>query len=219
MREALDRQLGVLLEKIMEMGGIAERMVGRAVDGLLAGDDAALADVTAMERDVNRLQVEIDDLAVKVVVHQQPVARDVRQVIVAGRCATDVERIADQAVNVSQSARYVHADADAVEPPERLREMADLARALVADALMALVTRDVEMAASVLEREPKVDALRDAVFREMLRTMIADPLAARTAMSLILISRNLERVGDHATNIAEEVVYLVRGRDIRHGGN
>ena len=96
--------------------------------------------------------------------------------------------------------------------------MADLARALVGDALMALITRDVAMAESVLQREPGVDALRDAIFRELLKTMITDPLASRTAMSLVLISRNLERVGDHATNVAEEVIYLVRGRDVRHGG-
>ena len=217
-REALDQQLRELLEKIMQMGGLAERMIGRAVDGLFDADDAALADVLAMERQANQLQLDIDELAVKVVVHQQPVARDVRSVFVASRCATDVERIADQAVNISQSARFVHADPDAAEPPERLREMADLARALVGDALMALITRDVAMAESVLQREPQVDAFRDAIFRELLKTMITDPLASRTAMSLVLISRNLERVGDHATNVAEEVIYLVRGRDIRHGG-
>ena len=97
--------------------------------------------------------------------------------------------------------------------------MADLARSLLADALAALVTRDVELAATVLEREPTLDALRDATLRDLLRTMMADPLSARAAMSLILVSRNLERVGDHATNAAEEVVYLVRGRDIRHGAS
>ena len=162
MRDALDQQLAELLQKIMQMGGLAERMIGRAVDGLFDGDETAIDDVAALEREVNRLQLDIDEQAVRVTVHQQPVARDVRLVFVASRCATDVERIADQAVNISQSAGYVHADSDALAPPERLREMADLARELVGDALMALVTRDVSLAESVLEREPRVDALRDA---------------------------------------------------------
>ena len=216
MREAFDAELRGLLEKIMQMGGIAERMIARAVRGVFEPDGAALAEVLRDEDQVNRLQLAIDEQAVAITVRHQPVARDVRLVFGASRCATDVERIADQAVNIAQSARYVHAAPGGPTPPAALAEMAELARRLLADALAAVVTRDVRLAEQVLAGEPRVDALRDAVFRELLGGMIADPLGSRAALSLILISRNLERVGDHATNIAEEVVYLVRGRDIRH---
>jgi phosphate transport system protein len=216
MRDALDTQLRELLEKIMQMGGLAEGMIGRAVQGVFEDDDRILAEVLRDEERVNRLQIEIDEKAVSVTVHQQPVARDVRLVFVAVRVATDVERIADQAVNIAQNSTHLHASGDFTAAPPLLREMADAVRRLVSDALAALVTNDVGLAQAVLEREPEVDRLRDLIFRDLLRSIITDPIGAHSALALILIGRNLERIGDHATNIAEEVIYLVRGRDIRH---
>ena len=219
MREAFDDGLRRLLERIMEMGGLAEGMVGDAVAALADEDDARLATIDERERRVNDLQVETDEAAVSLTVRQQPVARDVRMVFVAGRCAADVERVADQAVNIAGSVRHFLAaeERDRAIVPRVLGEMADAARRALADALTAVVTRDVALAEEVLAREPGIDAQRDEAFRELLSVMITRPHQSGSALSLVLVSRNLERVGDHATNLAEEAIYLVRGRDVRHG--
>lgn len=217
MRQAFDAELRKLLERIMEMGGLAEGMVGDAVRGLMTHDDEALAAVHQREQRVNLLQNEIDEQAVRLIVTQQPVGRDVRLIFAASRCAVDVERVADQAVNIAGNAQH-HFGADvAAEVPEELPAMADASRQALADALGAFVMRDVAMAARLLMNEPRIDELRDAVFKRLLYQMITEPLASPSTLSLLLVSRNLERIGDHATNVAEEVIYLVRGKDIRHG--
>ena len=219
MREAFDEQLRGLLERIMEMGGLAEKMLGDAVAGLLDEDEDAFSRVREAEVRVNQLHLDIDNAAISLTIQQQPVARDVRMIFVASRCAADVERVGDQAVNISDSSRHyleTFADGRSMVPPQ-LAELASAARAALADALTALVTRDVALAELVLRGEPTVDDLRDTVFKELLYEMITRPAASSSALSLLLISRNLERVGDHATNIAEELIYLVNGSDIRHG--
>lgn len=217
MREAFDAELRKLLEEIMEMGGLAEKMVSDAVRGLIEQNETALAAVFQHERRVNLLQNEIDEQAVRLTVTQQPVGRDVRLIFAASRCAADVERVADQAVNIAGNTRH-HFDADVqAEVPEELPAMADAARRALVDALGAFIMRDVALAEGVLKNEPHIDALRDAVFKKLLYQMITEPLASPSALSLLLVSRNLERIGDHATNVAEEVIYLVRGKDIRHG--
>ena len=219
MREAFDDGLRGLLEQIMEMGGLAEGMVRDAVAALADEDAGRLSSIAERERRVNALQVEVDEAAVALTVRQQPVARDVRMVFVAGRCAADVERVADQAVNVAGSVRRFVAlpEFERATVPRVLGEMADAARRALGDALTALVTRDVELAREVLAREPAIDQQRDEAFRELLSVMITRPHQSAGALSLVLVSRNLERIGDHATNIAEEAIYLVRGTDVRHG--
>jgi phosphate transport system protein len=223
MRDAFEDQLAQLLQKIMRMGGLAEAMLDAAVKSLLVDDPALAAAVYDRERQVNALQSEVDEDAVRITVQFQPVARDVRFVFVAGRAATDVERIADLAVNVYQNARHATAaaapaggGAPSVRMPIELGAMADRVLRMLGDALTALVARDVALADRVLAAEDEVDRYRDRVFHAMLDGMIGDRAAAQRAMSYVLVARNLERVGDHATNVAEEVIYMVRGRDVRH---
>ncbi len=218
MREAFDAELRVLLEKIIEMGGLAEGMVADAAAGLEAHDADALVDVHEREDRVNALQIEIDELAVRLTVTQQPVASDVRLIFVATRCAADVERVADQAVNVSGSVHHYLQESSQADVPSEVLAMVKESRRSFADALAAFITRDVALSREVLRREPTINGLRDAVFKEVLYEMITRPAVASSALSLLLISRNLERIGDLATNVAEEVVYLVEGRDIRHNG-
>ena len=217
MRTVFDDGLRELLEKIMEMGGLAEHMLGQAVASLGDDDDRRLAGILEREERVNRLQIELDERAVSLTVQQQPVARDVRMVFVAGRFATDVERIADQATNVALSAGHYRQAAVRAEVPAELGELASAARRQLADALAAMVVRDVAAARAVIDQEKRLNQLRDETFRKLLFEMITNSAAASSALSLLLISRNLERVGDHAANVAEEVIYLVEGRDIRHG--
>ena len=209
-------QLQELLRTVVVMGSAAEGMVRSAVGGLVARDEAALAAVFDKEQEVNAMQVAVDDRAVRLTVLQQPVATDARFLFMASRIGGELERIADQAVNICQNARHVLAQPP-LKPMVDLPVMADVAQRMVRDSLTAMIDRDVALAARVLEQEEQVDAFRDQVFRTLLTYMMADPGTIQRAMSLILIARNLERIGDHATNIAEEVIYWIQGRDVRHG--
>jgi phosphate transport system protein len=216
MQRHFDEQLQELLQQLVTMGRTAEAMVHAAVRMLIDRSEAAGPEIDAREQEVNALQVEIDDRAVKLTALQQPVAADVRTLFMASRISTELERIADQAVNIRQNARFL-LQAPPLKPLVDIPLMAEIAEGMVRDALEALVRRDCSLAERVLREETKVDAFKDQIFRELLTYMMADPATIHRALALILISRNLERVGDHATNIAEEVVYLVKGRDIRHG--
>jgi len=218
MQRHFDEQLQELLQQLVTMGRTAEAMVHAAVRMLIERSEAPGAEIDAREREVNALQMEVDDRAVKLTALQQPVAADVRTLFMASRIATELERIADQAVNVRQNARLL-LQAPPLKPLVDIPLMAGIAEGMVRDGLEALVRRDTALAQRILdEDEKRVDAFKDQIFRELLTYMMADPATIPRALALILITRNLERVGDHATNIAEEVIYLVKGRDVRHGG-
>jgi phosphate transport system protein len=211
-----DEQLHELYQKVVAMGLLAESMIQTAVASLIERNEALAAQVFAKEEEVNRLQVEVDDRAVKLTALHQPVAEDARFLFMASRIGGELERIADQAINICQNAHFV-LEAPPLKPILDLPAMADVAQKMVRDSLTAMMNRDVAMANRVLEEERRVDAYRDTVFRTLLTYMMADPGTIQRALSLILIARNLERIGDHATNIAEEVIYWIQGRDIRHG--
>ncbi len=209
-------QLQELLQKVVLMGSIVESMIHRAVDSLIARDESMTAAVFEKEREVNALQVAVDDLAIKLTVLQQPVARDARFLFMASRIGGELERIGDLAINICENLRYL-LEAPPLKPLVDVPIMADIAQKMVRDSLSAMIAKDVALANTVLEEEKKVDAFRDQIFRTLLTYMMADPGTIQRALSLILISRNLERIGDHATNIAEEVIYWIQGRDVRHG--
>jgi phosphate transport system protein len=209
-------QLEDLFQRIVMMGSITESMIQSAVNGLVSRNEASLDDVFTKEQQVNELQVEVDDRAVKLTVLQQPVAQDARFLFMASRIGGELERIADQAINICQNARFVF-QGPPLKPLVDLPIMADIAQSMVRDSVTAMINHDVQLANRVLEEEEKVDAFRDNIFRILLTHMMADPGTIQRAMSLILIARNLERIGDHATNVAEEVIYWIQGRDVRHG--
>ncbi len=210
-----DELIQELLDKLLLMGRLAESMVQTALRVLIERNASLGDEVNRKENTVNELQIEIDDSAVKLTALQQPVGTDVRFLFMASRIATELERIADQAVNIVENAHHV-INAPPLKPFVDLPVMGEVAERMVRDGLEALVARDCSLANKVLEEEKKVDAYRDQIFRVLLTYMMADPGTIQRALALILISRNLERVGDHATNIAEEVIYLVEGREVRH---
>jgi phosphate transport system protein len=210
-----DDQLQELLNTVATMGELAESMVRTAVKALVSRDESLTLEVFAREREVNSLQVAVDDQAIRLTVLQQPVARDARFLFMASRIGGELERIADQAINICQNTHYV-LQSPPLQPLVGLPVMADVAVKMVRDGVAAMMRRDVALANTVLEEEEKVDAHRDQIFRVLLTHMMSDPTTIQRALSLILIARNLERVGDHATNIAEEVIYWVQGRDVRH---
>lgn len=215
MQRHFDGQIQELLEKIVRMGRLAESMIQAALRALIERDGSLCEEVIRKEEEVNELQIEIDDRAVKLTALQQPVAGDVRFLFMASRIATELERIADQAVNVCHNTAYL-LNAPVLKPFVDLPRMGEIAEKMVHDGIDALVARDCVLASRIFEDEKKVDAFRDHIFRVLLTYMMADPGTIPRALALILISRNLERVGDHATNIAEEVIYLVEGREVRH---
>ncbi len=210
-----DEQLQELLQKVVMMGSMAESMIELAVTGLVHRNEGMMNDVFVKEQEVNTLQVAVDDMAVKLTILQQPVAADARFLFMASRIGGELERIADQAINICQNAHYV-LEAAPLKPLVDLPIMADIAQKMVRDSLSAMIKRSVPLAEKVLHEEDKVDAFRDQIFRTLLTYMMADPGTIQRALSLILIARNLERIGDHATNIAEEVIYWIQGRDVRH---
>jgi len=216
MQRHFDEQMQGLLEKLVLMGRLAESMVQLALRVLIERNESLTDEVMRKENEVNDLQLEIDDRAVKLTALQQPVGSDVRFLFMASRIATELERIADQAVNICENAHHV-VKAAPLKPLVDLPRMGEISETMVRESIEALVNRDCEMARVVLEEEKQVDLFRDQIFRVLLTYMMADHGTIERALALILISRNLERVGDHATNIAEEVIYLVEGREVRHG--
>jgi phosphate transport system protein len=211
----LNEKLRDLLERLLLMGRLAESMVQTALRALVERDESLGAEVVEKENKVNALQIEIDDRAVKLTALQQPMGTDVRFLFMASRIATELERIGDQAINIIQNAQPI-LRSPSLRPMVDLPVMGEIAEKMVRDSLEALVNRDCSLANLVLEEEKKVDAYRDKIFRVLLTYMMADPGTIKRCLALILISRHLERVGDHATNIAEEVIYLVEGREVRH---
>ena len=211
----MDEKIQELLEKILLMGRLAESMLQIALRVLIERNESLRDEAFRKEKEVNDLQIEIDDSAVTLTALQQPVGTDVRFLFMASRIATELERIADQAVNIIQNAQYV-INKSPLKPLVDLPVMGEITEKMVRDSLEALVLKDCSLANRVLEDEKTVDAYRDQIFRVLLTFMMADPGTIERALALILISRNLERVGDHATNIAEEVIYLVEGREVRH---
>jgi len=215
MERHFERDLEELKERLLWMGSLAERSVHQGVHAVLEADEKLALAVLDEENAINELQIEVDDRVVQLLALQQLMAADLRFVLAIARINNDLERIGDQAVNIAQSAqRILHHPR--VKPYVDLPRMGELAEKMMRDSLDSLVRRDVELARSVLARDDQVDQLRDQLFRELLTYMMGDSAVVFPAFELILVAKNLERVADHATNIAEDVIYMVAGSDVRH---
>ena len=209
-------ELEQLKQRLFDMSARAEALVDLAVDALLKRDTAKAETVIAVDREVDTLEIEIERLAVSLLALQQPMARDLRFIISAIKISSDLERVGDHAVNIAQSAlRLVEMKSDITPDPE-IEDMARRARAMLADALDAFVRADGKLGREVCRRDDQVDALHDSLFRILLTHMLEDPSTISAALELFLVSRNLERVADLATNIGEDAVYLAEGKSIKH---
>ena len=208
-------ELDVLKTRLLEMGGLAEERVRHAVQGLADRDFGLIEAVLAGDEPVNQLHIEIDDRVLKLLALHQPVAADLRAVMAAVKINTDLERVADLAVNIAEAAKR-YAQHPPVKKLIEIPRMTDIAQAMLRDALDAYVNGDVALAQHVLNEDDKLDALKTQIFRELLTYMLQDPTTIEPALDLILVSRHLERIGDHATNVAEDVIFMVSARDVRH---
>lgn len=208
-------ELDELKRRLLAMAGLAEDRVRLAVRGLVDRDQTLIAQVLQGDAELNRFHVEIDDRCFKLLALRQPMAGDLRTIVAAVKINNDLERVGDLAVNIVEAAqRYL--THPPVKPLVDIPRMAEVAQGMLHDALDAFVSRDVVAAQRVLDRDDVLDDLKDQIFRELLTYMIGDPRTVEPGIDLILISRHLERVGDHATNIAEDVIFIVNARDVRH---
>ena len=210
-------ELEHLKTRLLEMGGLAEERVRIAVESLVSRDPTLIEQVLTGDGPINQLHIEIDSRCFTMLALHQPMAVDLRAIVAAVKINTDLERVGDLAVNIAEAAlRYLK------HPPVKelidIPRMAAIAQTMLRDALDAYVKRDPEMARAVLNEDDTLDALKTQVFRELLTYMLSDPHKIEPALDLILISRHLERIGDHATNVAEDVIFMVTARDVRHHG-
>ena len=208
-------ELGLVKSRLLTMSGEAEAALGLAVDALLGRDTDKAQRVIAGDKAIDTLEVEIEEQCIALLALQQPMARDLRMLMAAGKIANDLERVGDHAVNIAQSAVRL-AKGRPITPEPEIVEMARLARLMLSDALEAFIRGDSASARDVCRRDDKVDALHHSVFRILLTHMMEDPHVISHGMELFLVSRNLERIADLATNIAEDVVFLVEGKSIKH---
>lgn len=215
MQRQFQIELAEIKETVLTMAGLAEKSLDDVSRALLERDSPLAQSVIDLDDEVDRYEVLIDQLTAEFIVRHQPTAGDLRFVLVAIKLGPELERIADNAVNIAQ--RVLHLNArPPVKPLIDLPRMLAQARAMVADAISSFVTRDTELAREVIRRDDEVDGLYVQVFRELLTFMMEDPTTITRALDLIFIARFAERVADQATNIAEEVVYLAEALNIRH---
>ena len=208
-------ELNQVKVRLLTMSGEAEAALRLAVEALLERNPDKAEQVIQGDRVIDAMEVEIEEACVDLIALHQPMARDLRTLVATIKIATDLERVGDHAVNLAQSAQRL-AQARPIAPEPEIVEMARLAREMLADSLEAFVRSDAASAREVCLRDDKVDALNRSVFRIMLTHMMEDPHTIGAALELFLVSRNLERVGDLATNIGEDVVFLVEGKSIKH---
>jgi phosphate transport system protein len=208
-------ELEQLKARLLEMGGLAEEQVRLAVRGLVERDRALIDRVIGSDGPLNALHIEVDNRCFTLLALYQPMAVDLRAIVAAVKINSDLERVGDLAINIAEAARQY-----AAHPPVKklidIPRMAAIAQSMLRDALDAFVRRDTTLAQHVLDEDDALDTLKSQIFRELLTYMLQDPATIEPALDLILVSRHLERIGDHATNVAEDVIFMVSAKDVRH---
>jgi phosphate transport system protein len=215
MQRHFHEELETLKQTLLAMGGLVEDQIRRVMRALLDRDNDLAQEVIERDREVNAYDVEVDEKCVELLALNQPAAGDLRFITTTMKIVTDLERIGDQAVNIAQRVLELNREPQ-LKPYIDLPRMAELAQRMVKESLDAFVARDTELARQVCGEDDAVDALKEQIFRELLTFMMEDPKTIPRAIRLILISRFLERVADHATNIAEMVIFMVESKMVRH---
>ena len=215
MQRHFHEELEALKQTLLAMGGLVEDQIRRVMRALIERDDALAQEVIERDQQVNAYDVEVDETCVSLLALHQPAAGDLRFITTAMKIVTDLERMGDQAVNIAQRVLELNREPQ-LKPYIDLPRMAEKAQLMVKQSLDAFVARDTELARKVCAEDAEVDALKEQIFRELLTFMMEDARTIPRAIRLILISRFLERLADHATNIAEMVIYLVDAKMVRH---
>jgi phosphate transport system protein len=212
-----EQELRKLREQVLRMGAKVEEIIGGSIKALLERDSPLATRMIAFDRKINQMEMDIDELCLLVLARRQPVASDLRFITIALKLVTDLERIGDLGVNISERVIELNEEPQ-LKPYVDIPRMADEVQAMLREALDAFVAGDPERAQAVIERDHTVDAFYSQIFRELLTYMMEDTRNVYRATRLQSIAKYLERIGDHATNLAEMVVFMVKGKDIRHTG-
>lgn len=215
METHFQQELNKLKEQLLEMAGLAERAISNAVEALVKRDTPLAERTIAEDEKINQMEIVIDDRCLKLLALHQPMAADLRFITSAMRINTELERIGDQAVNIAERVVSLNQEPQ-LKPYIDIPRMAEITQSMVRDVLDAFVRGDAQLARTVCERDDEVDGLNDQVFRELLTYMLADSRTITRAVHLIIVSRCLERIADHATNIAEGVIFMVKALVIKH---
>ena len=217
MRSRFQQGLDELKEKLLRMGGLAEQAIDRATEAYRTRNSKFCHMVFSGENAINEAEREIDELALDLLAMQQPMAIDLRFILAVVKINADLERVGDQAVNIAQRVLDLISEPE-VQLPVDIPRMAQSVSTMVQRALESFLDGKAEIAESVLQMDGIVDRMKDEAFVMLVQKMDNEPHITRAALNVLLISRNLERIADHATNIAEDVIFWVRGADVRHGG-
>ncbi len=216
MKRHIEEEIDNLKEKLLRMGGLAEEMIHLSMKGFIDRTDQFAQQVFNHEDQVNQLQIDVDQTCSKILALYQPEASDLRTIIAAMKINSELERVADQAVNITQTCTYHLFKEMPIKSMVEIPRMAQIAQEMVKESLDAFSKRDVDLAQDVLKKDEEEDTLKSKALNEVISMIRKHPSETKQLIDLILISRNLEKIGDHATNIAEDVIYMVQGKDIRH---
>jgi phosphate transport system protein len=209
-------QLAQLKQRLLDMSDLATSLLDLSVDALLSRDESIAESVIAGDRELDALELELEDQAINLLATQQPMARDLRFIISSIKVTNDLERVGDHAVNIAQSAIRIAATNTIITPDPEIAEMARRARQMLRDSLTAFVRADGKLGRDVCRADDEVDAMHNSVFRILVTHMMEDARTITPSLELLLVSRNLERVADLATNIGEDAVFLAEGKQIKH---
>jgi phosphate transport system protein len=215
METHFQQELNKLKGNLLQMAGLAERAISNAVEALVKRDTPLAEKTIAEDEKINQMELRIDDMCLKLLALHQPMAADLRFITSAMRINTELERIGDQAVNIAERVISLNQEPQ-LKPYIDIPRMAEISQSMVKDVMDAFVNGDAQLARSVCERDDQVDGLNDQVFRELLTYMMGDSKTITRAVHLIIVSRCLERIADHATNIAEGVIFMVKALVIKH---
>jgi phosphate transport system protein len=216
MERHFDEGLKALKEQILRMGGLAEEMIQKAVKALFERSPGLTQEVFELEKQVNQLHIDVDDRCLKLLALHQPMAVDLRTITAALHINNDLERIGDQAVNVAQTCFYHLFKATPVPQVSMIQRMSEISQKMLKDSLDAFATKNVDLARAVLAQDEEEDKLKRDAITQLIALIEKQPAQAVQFVDLILLAKNVERIGDHATNIAEDVIFLVLGKDVRH---
>jgi phosphate transport system protein len=214
-----DLDLDSIRSRVLQMGGLVESQIRRAVEALGSGDRAAMAEVIANDHRVNAMEVELDGDCSQVIVKRQPAANDLRMILAIIKTVTDLERMGDEAQKIARMARSIH-ERGTPPPPTAVdvRHAAEVALAMLRRTLDAFARLDCATAAEVIRDDAGIDSEFQAILRQLITYMMEDPRTISTALEIVWIAKAIERIGDHAKNMAEYVIYIVKGTDVRHTG-
>ena len=215
MERQFDKELNELREMLSYMASLVENMIDTAVKALMERKPEILGEIFNAETEVNKKHIEVDELCLRLLALRQPAAMDLRFITSAMKINSELERIGDQAVNISQNTANLIQQAFFTKFTI-IPQMTEVAKVMVKDSIKAFITRDIELAKNILLRDNELDKQKKEVFRKLINSIIEDPAHAEYFIDLLLISRNLEKIGDHTTNISEDVIFMVLGQDTRH---